>query len=71
MANLGSSSPECTLTKWGSGGKGDCQFEFPTQIALDGAINVYVTDVGNKQVQAFSVKLQWSWLPQGSFAVDF
>ncbi len=41
------------LTKWGSKGKGDGQFDSPLGLAADGAGNVYVADSGNSRIQKF------------------
>ena len=41
------------LREWGTKGSGDGQFDFPVCLALDGADNVYVTDLLNRQVQVF------------------
>ncbi|TAK33737.1 MAG: hypothetical protein EPO21_11995 [Chloroflexota bacterium] len=48
------SSSGAFLTKWGSTGTGDGQFDGPTGIALDSAGNVYVADSGNNRIQKFS-----------------
>jgi tripartite motif-containing protein 71 len=41
------------VTKWGSGGKGDGQFDLPTSFAIDSLGFVYVTDINNDRVQKF------------------
>lgn len=41
------------LTKWGSYGTSDGQFETPVGIAVDKQSNVYVADTGNSRVQKF------------------
>lgn len=41
------------ITKWGSRGSGQGQFEFPVDIACDSAGNIYVVDIGNNRVQKF------------------
>ena len=41
------------ISKWGSNGAGDGEFDFPSGIALDGAGNVYVAD-GNHRIQIFN-----------------
>jgi tripartite motif-containing protein 71 len=42
------------ITKWGTLGSGDGQFEEPTSIALDSSGNVYGVDRGNSRIQVFS-----------------
>ena len=39
------------VTKWGTEGTGDGQFEEPTGIAIDSSGNVYVVDRGNSRIQ--------------------
>ena len=39
------------ITKWGTRGSGNGQFEFPSGIATDAAGNVYVADSGNARIQ--------------------
>ena len=51
------------LTKWGSLGSGDTQFENPWGIATDSDGNVYVADVNNHYIKKFD--------PSGVFAVKF
>ncbi len=51
------------LTKWGSLGSGDTQFQNPWGIATDSAGNVYVADVHNHYIKKFD--------PSGVFAVKF
>src|SRR6185437_12894000 len=41
------------ITKWGSPGSGDGQFNSPTGIRTDSAGNVYVADFDNNRVQKF------------------
>jgi tripartite motif-containing protein 71 len=42
------------ITKWGSEGTGDGQFQNPSGIAIGSLGNVYVTDWGNNRIQVFS-----------------
>jgi DNA-binding beta-propeller fold protein YncE len=42
------------ITKWGTTGSGDDQFEEPTSIALDSSGNVYVVNSGNARIQVFA-----------------
>ena len=42
------------ITKWGTIGSGDGQFEEPTGIALDSSGNAYVVDRGNSRIQVFA-----------------
>jgi CSLREA domain-containing protein len=42
------------ITKWGSLGSGDGQFELPRAVAVDGQGNVYVADSGNHRIQKFT-----------------
>ena len=41
------------LTKWGSMGSGDGQFNLPRGVAVDGSGNVYVADQNNSRIQKF------------------
>ena len=41
------------ITKWGSEGTGDGQFDSPHGIALDSSGNVYVVDYYNNRIQKF------------------
>ena len=43
------------LTKWGSSGDGDGQFEAPAGIAVDASGNIYVADTENHRVQKFGL----------------
>jgi tripartite motif-containing protein 71 len=42
------------ITKWGSKGTADGQFEYPSGVAVDSSENVYVADTGNHRIQVFS-----------------
>ncbi len=44
------------ILQWGSQGSAAGQFEGPADVAVDGAGNVYVADLGNKRVQKFDAK---------------
>jgi len=41
------------LNKWGTSGTADGQFDAPTDVAVDGSGNVYVTDAINHRIQKF------------------
>lgn len=41
------------ITKWGTQGTGDGQFQEPTGIALDSSDNVYIVDRDNSRIQVF------------------
>ena len=42
------------ITRWGSKGMGDGQFQSPNGIATDSAGNVYVSDSNHNRIQKFS-----------------
>ena len=42
------------VTKWGTFGNGDGQFNSPCGVAVDSAGNVYVVDTGNTRIQKFN-----------------
>jgi DNA-binding beta-propeller fold protein YncE len=61
------------VTKWGSSGTGDSQFQFPAGIATDTAGNVYVSDLGdgsaeNDQIRKFASSGEFlvRWGSEGS-----
>jgi len=56
------------VTKWGSRGSGDGQFESPKGIAVDAVGNVYVADSRNHRIQEFdgSGTFLTKWGSQGS-----
>jgi DNA-binding beta-propeller fold protein YncE len=60
LATTSDGFAQCTLpcgtflTKWGSEGSGDGQFQYPAGIAVDGSGNVLVADSGNHRIQKFS-----------------
>ena len=61
------------ITKWGSKGSGQGQFEFPAGIACDSAGNIYVLDNGNNRVQKFDSNGLFlrSWGAEGSGKGEF
>ena len=63
------------LTKWGSSGSGDGQFNQPTGVAVDGSGNVYVADTGNRRIQKFdsagTFLTKWSGSGDGQFLAPF
>jgi len=56
------------LTKWGSKGNRDGEFDFPRGVAVDRAGNVFVADTHNQRVQKFdaSGKFLIKWGSRGS-----
>ena len=62
------------LTKWGSYGTGDGQFDHPQGVAADGAGNVYVADTGNSRIQKFDPSgvflTKWGSLGSGDGQFD-
>jgi hypothetical protein len=63
------------VTKWGSFGSGDGQFNFPEGIAVDGSGNVYVADNGNDRVDKFdstgTFLTKWGSSGSGNGQFDF
>src|SRR5690349_16860233 len=51
---IGAVSCEQFVTKWGSQGSNNGQFNFPYQIAVDSSGNVYAADSGNNRIQKFT-----------------
>jgi DNA-binding beta-propeller fold protein YncE len=43
----------CFVTKWGTEGLGDGQFDLPTSVALDSSGNLFVGDFRNDRIQMF------------------
>ena len=41
------------MTKWGSYGTGDGQFNYPVGVTVDSSDNVYVADFNNNRIQKF------------------
>ncbi|MEI6154444.1 MAG: BACON domain-containing carbohydrate-binding protein, partial [Deltaproteobacteria bacterium] len=56
------------LSKWGSNGSGDTQFNYPYAVAIDPSKNVYVTDCGNRRVAKFTSSGEFvkKWGSEGS-----
>ena len=42
------------ITKWGSYGSGDGEFDRPTRVAIDSSDNVYIVDQWNHRIQKFT-----------------
>jgi DNA-binding beta-propeller fold protein YncE len=64
--------PDCApyyLSKWGSQGNGNSQFQSPMDVASDGS-NIYVADTGNNRIQKFSYngsyQTQWGTAGAGN-----
>jgi len=76
------STPTGGITKWGTRGNGDGQFNYPNGVAVDSAGNVYVADTFNNRIQKFDSNggiTKWGtygtgdgefWYPTGVAAVD-
>jgi len=60
------------ITSWGTGGSGDGQFGEASDVAVDEAFDVYVTDRFNDRVQVFSPlgAFQRKWSAPESFGLD-
>ena len=56
------------ITKWGSQGDGDGQFDSPSEVAVDNAGSVYVTDGFNHRIQKFDAlgNFKTKWGSQGN-----
>ncbi len=56
------------VTRWGSEGSGDGQFNYPEGIAIDSSGNVYVADTNNHRIQKFTSNGQFitKWGSSGS-----
>jgi len=61
------------LTKWGSAGTGDGQFQDPTDVMVDKAGNVYVVDSKNNRIQKFDANGNFisKWGRKGSGDGEF
>lgn len=63
------------LTKWGSPGSEDGQFDLPLGIAVDGSGNVYVADSSNDRIQQFTSSgtfvTKWGVLGSGDGHFNF
>ena len=67
------SAPGTFITKWGSEGTGDGQFDVPGWIAIDESGNVYVTDLVAARVQVFDSDGEYlaKWGSEGSSKGEF
>jgi sugar lactone lactonase YvrE len=57
----------CFVTKWGSPGNGNGEFQIPSSVAVDASGNVYVADSGNRRIQKFTFS---SPCPEGTTQVS-
>ncbi|QLH31924.1 MAG: hypothetical protein HWD62_05295 [Cyclobacteriaceae bacterium] len=61
------------MTKWGSSGTGNGQFNLPSGIAVDASNNIYVADQLNNRIQKFNSSGQYitQWGSFGSGNLNF
>ncbi len=58
------------ITKWGSSGSGDGQFESLIDVGIDSSGNVYVADTFNHRIQKFSTELEPPRPPVANFSTN-
>jgi tripartite motif-containing protein 71 len=60
------------ITKWGSKGDGDGQFNYPAHIAVDRSGNLYIADTNNYRIQKIDNNGTFitKWGVEGSFPLD-
>src|SRR5262249_35708988 len=60
------------VSKWGSLGSGDGQFNYPGGVAVDGSGNVFVGELGNNRIEKFTTSgaflLTFGWAVQDGMA---